>query len=90
MTVDKVDIAVQTNFPGDLNEQDKRPIPDCCQEAKEDSNKITLKCDIENNIADGSVKSNICGIPRSMDNSAACRLATPFMPSPILDRRTIL
>lgn len=88
MAVDKVDIAVQTstNFEEDLREQEKI---ENCEEVREKDSEIILGCDVENDM-NAFMKRNICGIPRDMDNYAACRLATPFMPSPMLDRRTIL
>ena len=89
MAVDKVDMAVQTsqtNFEEALREQEN---VENCEEVKEEDSEIILGCDFENNM-NASMKRNICGISRDMDNYAACRLATPFMPSPMLDRRTIL
>lgn len=91
VAVDKVDIAVQTstNFEEDLREPENANVLENCKEVKEEDSEIILGCDVENNM-NASVKRNICGISRAMDNYAACRLATPFMPSPMLDRRTIL
>ena len=91
MAVDKVDVAVQTstNFEEDSRKQENPNIVENCEEVKEEDSEITLGCDVENNM-NASMKRNICGISRDMDNYAACRLATPLMPSPMLDRRTIL
>lgn len=89
MIVDKVDMAVQTNFEEDLQQQEKHHITESCEEVQEDDSKKSLDCDVENNTS-FLEKRKLCGIPRAMDNYAACRLATPFTPSPMFDRRTIL
>ena len=91
MAVDKVDIAVQTStiFEEDLMEQENPNIVENCEKVKEEDSEISLGFDIENNM-NTSIKRNICRVSRAMDNYAACRLATPFMPSPMLDRRTKL
>ena len=79
--VDKVDAAVQTLCDGVLEQQGMSDIKGCCEEVKEKVNEKSLDCE----------KGNVyAGIPRAMDNYVACRLATPFLPSPLLDRRTIL
>lgn len=76
--VDKVDAAVQTPCDEVLEEQGNS---DICEEVKEKVYEKSLDCE------KGKV---YAGIPRAMDNYVACRLATPFLPSPLLDRRTIL
>ena len=85
--MEKADIAVQTNLEEVLKEQDSCDIAESCEELKEGDGKKSLDCDVEKNSLE---KRNPYGIPQAMDNYAACRLATPFMASPLLDRRTIL
>ena len=87
--MDKVDIAVQTVFEEELQQHEKSDIPESCEEVKEDGSEKNLDYDFENN-TNPFVQRNLCGIPRTNDNYAACRLANPFMPSPLLERRTIL
>ena len=79
--VEKVDAAVQTHVDEILEHQSSGSITECCEEVEEKANEKSLDCE----------KGNVyAGIPRAMDNYVACRLATPFLPSPLLDRRTIL
>lgn len=85
--MDKADIAVQTDFEEVLKEQDSCDMAESCEEAEGDDSEKSVDCDVEKN---SFGRRNVYSIPRAMDNYAACRLATPFMPSPLLDRRTIL
>jgi len=79
--VDKIDVAVQTHCEEVLEQQCSSDIRECCEAVEEKVNEKSLDCE----------KGNVLvGIPRAMDNYVACRLATPFLPSPLLDRRTIL
>ena len=79
--VDKVDAAVQTLCDEVLEPQGSSHITGCCEEVEE---KLYVKClDCEK----GHVYT---GIPRAMNDYVACRLATPFLPSPLLDRRKML
>ena len=79
--VHKVDAAVQTLCDEVLEQQGMIDIKGCREEVKENVYEKSLDCE----------KGNVyAGIPREMDNYVACRLATPFLPSPLLDRRTIL
>lgn len=87
--MDKVDIAVRTVFEEELQQHEKSDITESCEEVKEDGSEKNLDYDVENN-TNPFVQRNLCGIPRTNDNYAACRLANPFMPSPLLERRTIL
>lgn len=85
--MDKTDIAIQTDFEEVLKERDSCDITESSEEMEEDDSEKSLDCDVEKN---SSEQRKVYGIPREMDNYAACRLATPYMPSPLLDRRTIL
>ncbi|KAJ7370165.1 Major facilitator super domain-containing protein 12 [Desmophyllum pertusum] len=85
--VDKADMAVQTNFDEALEQKDSCDIAESCEGVNENDSEKSLDCDVEKN---SFKERNVGGIPRTMDNYAACRLATPFMPSPLLERRTIL
>lgn len=79
--MDKVDAAVQTLCDEVLEQQGSSDITGCCEEVEEKLYEKSLDCE----------KGNVyTGIPRAMDDYVACRLATPFLPSPLLDRRTIL
>ena len=79
--MDRVDAAVQTHFDEVLEQQGNGGITESCEEVEEKVHEKSLDCE----------KGNVyAGIPRAMDNYVACRLATPFLPSPLLDRRTIL
>lgn len=79
--VDKIDAAVQTHCEEVLQQQGRGGITECCEEVEEKADEKSLDCE----------KGNVyAGIPRAMDNYVACRLATPYLPSPLLDRRTIL
>ena len=80
-------MAVQTNFDEALEQKDSCDIAESCEEVNENDSEKSLDCDVEKN---SFKERNVGGIPRTMDNYAACRLATPFMPSPLLERRTIL
>lgn len=79
--MDKVDAAVQTHCEEVLEQQGSSDITKWCEEVEEKVNEKSLDCEKGNAYA---------GIPRAMDNYVASRLATPFLPSPLLDRRTIL
>ena len=79
--VDKVDAAVQTLCDEVLEQQGSSHITGCCEEVEEKLYEKSLDCE----------KGNVyTGIPRAMDDYVACRLATPFLPSPLLDRRKML
>lgn len=79
--MDKIDAAVQTHSEEVLEQQGSGGITECCKEVEEKSDEKSLDCE----------KGNVyAGIPRAMDNYVACRLATPYLPSPLFDRRTIL
>ena len=79
--VDKVDVAVQTHCDEVSEQQNSSDIRECCEEVEEKVDEKSL---------DSEKGNAYVGIPRAMDNYVACRLATPFLPSPLLDRRTIL
>ena len=89
LIVDKVDVAVQTNLEEDLQMTETHDITVSCEEEKGDDIGKPLVLDVENNL-NSFQKKNRGGIPRAMDNNAAFRLATPFIRSPMFDRRTTL
>lgn len=87
--VDKVDMAVQT---GDESYEQRKSceIAECYEEVEEEKEcdkSLKLDRDLEKN---SSGTRNVFGVPRAMNNYAASRLASPLLPSPLLDRRTVL
>lgn len=89
LTVEKVDMAVQTN-DGSYEEGSSCEIAQFYEEVekeKECEKSLKLDHDFEKNSS--SVR-DVYGFPRAMNNYAASRLASPQLPSPLLDRRTVL
>lgn len=87
--VEKVDMAVQTN-DGSCEEGSSCEIAQFYEEVekeKECEKSLKLDHDFEKNSS--SVR-DVYGFPRAMNNYAASRLASPQLPSPLLDRRTVL
>ena len=82
-------MAVQTNFDECYERKDRCDIAESCEEVEENENEksLQLDSDVEKNSFE---RRNVYGIPRAMDNYAASRLATPLLPSPLLDRRTVV
>lgn len=81
---------MQTNFEEMMNEHYiKLNDIELCSEMNEDDVPISVDSNTENYKV-SSVKRSQCGIPQAMNNYTACRLANPFMMSPMLERRTIL